>query len=30
MITQPTQMYASHVDFDSFTVFMCLIRSKKF
>jgi len=29
MITQRRQTYASHVDFDSFTVFMCLFRSKK-
>jgi len=27
MITQCRQTYASHVDFDSFTVFMCLFRS---
>jgi len=30
MITQHRQTYASHVDFDSFMVFMCLFRSKKF
>ena len=29
MITQHWQTYSSHVDFDSFTVFMCLFRSKK-
>jgi len=29
MITQHMQTYASHVDFDSFTVFMCLFRCKK-
>jgi len=30
MITQRRQTYASHVDFDSFTVFMCQFRCKKF
>jgi len=30
MITQRRQTYASHVDFDSFTVFMCQFRRKKF
>ena len=29
MITQHMQTYASHVDFDSFTAFMCLFRCKK-
>jgi len=29
MITQRRQMYASHVDLDLFTVFMCLFSSKK-
>jgi len=30
MITQRRQTYASHVDFDPFTVFMRLFRCKKF
>ena len=29
MIIQRRQKYASHVDFDSFAVFMCFFRSQK-